>query len=246
MPIVDKIRMTLNNTDSEFNHPRSKLKDHKALEQSDIVANITMNRNRALMGDNSYGKEFDLNPATVLENRLKEKGEAAWLDLCCGRGRALIDAAIAFGTNDLTLHGVDLVDHFDPRSTQYPAITLTVSSLHTWTTTQRYDLVTCIYGLHYIGDKLGLITKAVSWLNSNGIFLANLDLNHVLNQDGTAFTKKLTNWFQTSGFEFDRQSGVLQKAGSAMLSSPFEYLGADDRAGPNATGQPGVASYYRV
>lgn len=239
--------MALIDTDSEFENAKSRnLKNHAALEQSDIVANITMNRNRALMGDNSYGKEFDLNPATELADRLKGNGEAAWLDLCCGRGRALIDAAIAFGTNNLILHGIDLVDHFDLRSTQYPAITLTVSSLHTWTTPQRYDLVTCIYGLHYIGDKLGVITKAVSWLKPNGIFLANLDLHHVLNQDGTAFTKKLINWFTASGFDVDFQSGVIRKTGSAMLSSPFKYLGADDRAGPNATGQPGVASYYRV
>ncbi len=238
--------MTLNDTDSEFNHPRSKLKDHTELEQSDIVANITMNRNRALMGDNSYGKEFDLNPVAELADRLKDNGKATWLDLCCGRGRALIDAAIAFDTNDLTLHGVDLVDHFDPRSKQYPAITLTVSSLHTWTTPQRYDLVTCIYGLHYIGDKLGVITKAVSWLKPHGIFLANLDLNHVLSQNGLVFTQELIHWFQASGFEIDLQSGVLGKTGSVVISSPFEYLGADDRAGPNATGQPGVASYYRV
>lgn len=239
--------MTLIDSDSDCDHAKSKkLKDHAELEQSDIVANITMNRNRALIGDNSYGKEFDLNPVTELANRRQDKGKAAWLDLCCGRGRALIDAAIALGTNNLTLHGVDLVDHFDPRSKQYPAITLTVTSLHTWTATQHYDLITCIYGLHYIGDKLDLITRAASWLNPNGIFLANLDLNHVLNPDGTAFTKKLINWFTASGFDVDLQTGVLRKTGSAVLHSPFEYLGADDRAGPNATGQPGVASYYRV
>lgn len=239
--------MALIDTDSEFDNAKSRrFKDHTALEQSDIVANITMNRNRALMGDNSYSKEFDLNPVSELAGRLKDNGKAAWLDLCCGRGRALIDAAIALDTNDLTLHGVDLVDHFDPRSKQYPAITLTVASLHTWTTPQRYDLVTCIYGLHYIGDKLGLITKGVSWLNPNGIFLANLDLNHVLNQNGTAFTKKLINWFEASGFDVDLQAGVLRKTGSVVISSPFEYLGADDHAGPNATGQPGVAAYYRL
>lgn len=239
--------MILIDTESEFDNAKSKhLKDHIKLEQSDIVANITMNRNRALMGDNSYGKEFDLNPVAELAGRLKDNGKAAWLDLCCGRGRALIDAAIAFDTNDLTLHGVDLVDHFDPRSKQYPAITLTVSSLHTWTTLQRYDLVTCIYGLHYIGDKLGVITKAVSWLKPHGIFLANLDLNHVLSQNGLVFTQELIHWFQASGFEIDLQSGVLGKTGSVVISSPFEYLGADDRAGPNVTGQPGVASYYRV
>ena len=35
-----------------------------------------------------------------------------------------------------------------------------------------------------------------------------------------------------------------RRTGPVALSLPYRYLGADDRAGPNYTGQPAVVSYY--
>ena len=38
------------------------------------------------------------------------------------------------------------------------------ASLATWRPERAYDLITCVHGLHYIGDKLGLVARAASWL----------------------------------------------------------------------------------
>ena len=72
--------------------------DDARLERSAVVANNAMNRERGLAGVNSYERELGFDPAT-------RAGEA-WLDLCCGSGRALIQAA----RPGLTLVGVDLVE----------------------------------------------------------------------------------------------------------------------------------------
>src|SRR5579859_2375044 len=75
---------------------RGGLLDDAALEMSAVVANCAMNRERQLAGVNSYTRELGLNPLELLLARLRGgggTGTAGWLDLCCGSGRALIQAA---------------------------------------------------------------------------------------------------------------------------------------------------------
>lgn len=69
------------------------LRPSSELEQSDIVANSRMNRERACVGPNSYAREMGFDPLAFLQTRLCTQERVAWLDLCCGRGRALIQAA---------------------------------------------------------------------------------------------------------------------------------------------------------
>jgi hypothetical protein len=64
------------------------LLDDETLERSAIVANCRMNRERALVGSNGYDKELGLNPLDLLRERSASGRRAAWLDLCCGTGRA--------------------------------------------------------------------------------------------------------------------------------------------------------------
>jgi SAM-dependent methyltransferase len=93
----------------------SKLSDTD-LEQSSVVANSAMNRERACVGSNSYTKELPLNPVEFLKSRLHSPDRIAWLDLCCGTGRALIEAArmllLEKAQANLCLVGVDLVAMF--------------------------------------------------------------------------------------------------------------------------------------
>lgn len=61
-----------------------------------MVANCAMNRDRQLAGVNSYARELGFDPLAFLSSRLGGQGlhaGAGWLDLCCGAGRALIQAA---------------------------------------------------------------------------------------------------------------------------------------------------------
>lgn len=64
-----------------------------SLERSTVVANSRMNRERGAVGVNSYEKDAGLDPISFLADRLSVASSASWLDLCCGRGRALIETA---------------------------------------------------------------------------------------------------------------------------------------------------------
>jgi hypothetical protein len=104
-------------------HQRAGLLDDAALEASAVVANCAMNRERQLAGVNSYARELGFSPLDVIRavataGSGPEAGTAAWLDLCCGTGRALIQAARQLHQAGLAgrtvLTGVDLVDAFGP------------------------------------------------------------------------------------------------------------------------------------
>ncbi len=63
------------------------------LERSAVVANCRMNRERDLLGSNGYDRELGFNPLDFLREKLAHQDQADWLDLCCGTGKALIQAA---------------------------------------------------------------------------------------------------------------------------------------------------------
>jgi hypothetical protein len=92
--------------------PTDRLIDDGALERSSVAANCAMNRERGLDGPNSYTKELGFAPLDLLRGRT----DPAWLDLCCGSGRALLDAARRWADAGdpvgVRLVGVDLVDYF--------------------------------------------------------------------------------------------------------------------------------------
>jgi SAM-dependent methyltransferase len=197
--------------------------DDARLEASSVVANNAMNRERGLMGVNSYERELGFDPATV--------ARGAWLDLCCGSGRALIQAT----RPGLTLVGVDLVDYFAPHDPT--AVTLVAAPLRTWAPDRAFDLITCVHGLHYVGDKLGTLERAVRWLAPDGRLYAHLDVNNVKGVDVRGALRR-------AGVHYDARRRLVVCDGRRALDFGFTYLGADDQAGPNATGQPAVDSYY--
>jgi predicted TPR repeat methyltransferase len=56
---------------------------------------------------------------------------------------------------------------------------LVEASVTAWRPERTFDLITCVHGLHYVGDKLGLITRATSWLAKDGLFVASLDVHNL-------------------------------------------------------------------
>lgn len=202
------------------------LLDDETLWRSSVVANCAMNRERGLA---SYRRELgiDLTLATG----------ARWVDLCCGSGKALAEAARA----DVTVVGVDLVDHHVPAR---PGLNFVVAPVDQWEPAEPVDLVTCVHGLHYIGDKLGLLARAASWLAPGGRFVASFDASSVRRADGTPLGRVLLKALREAGFTYDGRNRRIAFAGSGRPELPFTYLGADDKAGPNYTGQPAVHSYY--
>ena len=65
----------------------------RQLEASETVANAAMNRSRGLRGVNSYQRELRLDVLAWLKDRHAESPGPKWLDLCCGEGKALEEAA---------------------------------------------------------------------------------------------------------------------------------------------------------
>lgn len=221
--------------------------DNATLEQSSVVANNAMNRGRGLSGVNSYARELGFDPYDVLADRLRADptSRLTWIDVCCGSGRALLEAEARFEREfpaaDLTIIGIDLVDFFlaQPRTRRLRLLT---TSATTWTPPHRADLVTCVHGLHYIGDKLALIEAMTSWLAPTGVVAADFDTTEIRRPDGTSASGAVTGILRTAGLVYDRHRHQLHGHGRPHF--PAAYLGADPTAGPGYTGQPAVVSYY--
>ncbi|QDS97007.1 class I SAM-dependent methyltransferase [Adhaeretor mobilis] len=221
-----------------------KLLADDVLERSSVVVNCCMNRERNLLGTNGYDKELRLNPMDLLKELAATHGNARWLDLCCGTGKALIQAASLVESDDLaiTIVGVDLVGQFLPSESK--RLQLVQASLTHWSPDENFDLITCVHGLHYIGDKLDLVLRARSWLNPHGILVANLDASN-FKIEGATSPRQIVEGLRQADFEFSSQHHLLKCYGRQKQRMPFQYVGADDQAGPNYTGQAVVDSYYR-
>jgi SAM-dependent methyltransferase len=207
-----------------------------------------MNRERELIGHNGYGREIGFDPVAWLTERAGSGQSVRWLDLCCGTGRALFEAAALFeqvGLQDaVQIVGVDLVGMFwhGPAS---PCLRLVVASVHHWQPAERFDLITCVHGLHYLGDKLGAIERCLGWLVEDGLFAANLDLVNLRQENGKPLGRRVAQRFRASGIEYATRRRLLICRGRRDVHFGLESLGADDTAGPNCTGQAAVNSYYR-
>lgn len=230
--------------------PDPTLVSREDLEHSPIVANCRMNRERRLTGGNGYVRELGFNPVVVLKERIASGAFGRWLDLCCGTGTALMDADAelqAAGLNhQAEIIGVDLVGMFRQTDALSTCLKLIVSSLANWQPAKRCDVVTCVHGLHYIGDKLELIVRAASWLSDEGMFSASLGLENLRFADGRPAGRRIVSVLRKQGFLYDARKRILTCRGQRHVELPFQYIGANDQAGPNYTGQPAVDSYYAV
>ncbi|WP_165970218.1 class I SAM-dependent methyltransferase, partial [Nonomuraea terrae] len=120
------------------------------------------------------------------------------------------------------------------------------ASVSVWRPDAPFDLITCVHGLHYVGDKLGLLTRAAGWLTGDGLLAANFDAGSVRLRDGSPAGRRLTFALRSQGLEYDTRARRIRCGGRRTLDLPYRYLGADDQAGPNYTGQPAVDSYYAL
>ncbi|MFD3454647.1 class I SAM-dependent methyltransferase [Streptomyces sp. NPDC058691] len=211
------------------------------LERSTVVANNTMNRERGLSGVNSYARELGFDPVGDVLGR---SASPSWLDLCSGEGRALREAAARLPATAV-LTGVDLVGPLVPAPAP-PGVEFVTASAAEWTPRRSYDLITCVHGLHYVGDRLGLLCRAASWLGPPGLLVAHLDPESIRRGDGAPAGRPVLAALRAAGFTYDSRRHLLTLRGPRTVRLPFRYLGADPAAGPNWTGQPAVASYYRA
>jgi SAM-dependent methyltransferase len=216
------------------------------LEFSPVVANCTMNRERQLMGVNSYERELGLDILSWLRGF---PPPICWADLCCGTGRALVDAAIELERTqelgNVHIEGIDLVGAF-MQNPLPDVLALRKSGIEGWEPTDPYALVTCVHGLHYVGDKLAAIAKAVTKLQADGLFVANLDLKSFRYADGRSAGRSIAAQLRKCGFSYDTRQRLLRCSGPRTVDFGWRYLGANAEAGANYTGQAAVDSYYEL
>lgn len=224
------------------------LKTQAELDASAIVANNAMNRERRLSGVNSYARALGFDPYAFLRERRAVTGRAAWLDLCCGEGNALIEAAGKFaaeGGAGVSIVGVDLVGRLGATGVLPRGLELVTASVPAaWRPATTFDLITCVHGLHYIGDKLALLTLIPQWLTETGMFIADFDASLVRQADGRPATTRVSRALRHVGAEYDGRRHRVSWRGPIPLGFAARYLGADDDAGPGYTGQRAVASHY--
>jgi len=220
------------------------LQSDDALENSPVVANCRMNRERNLHGPNGYDRDLRFDPLAFLKDAANRNGEANWLDLCCGTAKALAEAAEVIDAEGLPIQitGVDLAGLFV--ASDSASLTLHQAALSTWQPDCQFDLITCVHGLHYLGDKLGLIVHAAGWLKDAGHFVANLDMANIRLSNGQSSSRVVVSELRRAGFDYSSRHKLIKCDGMRECELPFRYLGADDEAGPNYTGQPAVNSHY--
>ena len=158
-----------------------KLLNNDELQWSTVVANNAMNRERVAFGVNSYEKEINFNPVDFIKNRVAQE-QVNWADLCCGAGNALWQVANLLvkekTDTKVSIVGFDLVEYFT-KDEPNEILTLKQLNLNDWKPTQTFDLITIIHGLHYLGDKLKLVSTGAAALKKDGVFIGNLDLDNI-------------------------------------------------------------------
>ena len=230
-----------------------KLLNEDELLDSSIVANCRMNRERRLSGDNSYSRDlrFDI-AAWFSECHASQSGKTfRWIDLCCGSGIALHEAEATCSKISIPVEiwGLDLVGHFS-RPDRESSVKLQKTSVEAWNPDGKFDLVTCVHGLHYVGDKLSAILKMIGCLADHGCMRANIDLANFRFQDGKPAGRTVARRLRAAGIEYDSRNRLLhctrESSAPPVADLRLKYLGADDQSGPNSTGQPAVDSYYEA
>lgn len=220
------------------------------LLSSSVVANATMNRGRGLSGVNSYERDLRFSITEFLAERLRERGGAVWYDACCGQGKALVEAGRQFAAagwgHQVQIVGVDLVPMFTPEKA--PNVNLQAADVAAWTLERPADLITCVHGLHYLGDKLGFLQNAYSMLAPGGLLLGHLDVSNVL-----AVESGLPLWRQAARYAV-KNDAVLEIKGhvlrvqrtNAPLDFGVTYQGGTVSKQSNYTGITVIDSWYAM
>ncbi len=223
--------------------------DADELLASPLVANATMNRGRGLSGVNSYERDLRFAPLPFLAARAEARGEALWYDACCGQGRALAEAgrqidAAGWGSK-VRLVGADLAGMFV--SPLPPRVQFVQADAVAYSLGARADLITCVHGLHYLGDKLAFLQNAYAQLAPGGLFLGSLDAANVCGPGGAPIFARLARRARRGGVRLELKGQVLHlERTGALLDFRAVYRGAAASARPHASGITVIESWYDV
>ncbi len=218
------------------------------LLSSAVVANSTMNRGRGLSGVNSYERDLHFAILPFLAARVQEQGSALWYDACCGQGRALVEAGRQLAAIDwggcVQIVGADLVGMFTPE--RAPSVSLMAADVAAFRPDRPADLVTCVHGLHYLGDTLGFLESAHEMLAPGGLFLGHLDPKNIrLADSAVSAWRQAARQAHTNGVAVDLKNHILRfERASTPLRFGMSYQGASVSETPNYTSITVIDSWY--
>jgi SAM-dependent methyltransferase len=124
-------------------------------------------------------------------------------------------------------------------------VDLVSAPVETWQTEEKFDLITCVHGLHYVGDKLDVLKRASRWIKEDGRLLMHIDYQNLRIAGQRHSGIQIGRDLRRAGFKYISGRHLLVRDGNNHHDPlPYRYLGADDKAGLNFTGQAAVDSYY--
>lgn len=100
------------------------------------------------------------------------------------------------------------------------------------------DALTAVLGEQRQADA------TVAW-PPTGRLVADLDLTSIRLPDRRPAGRRLADRLRAAGFRYDTRRRRIGCTGPLEVNLPYTFLGADDHAGANYTGQPAVHSYYQ-
>jgi SAM-dependent methyltransferase len=215
---------------------------------SSVVANATMNRGRGFFGVNSYQRELHFDISQFLADRVRTQGQAVWYDACCGQGRALIEADREFAATEwgrkVRIIGADLVEMFVPNDA--PNVQLIAANAVDFAPDCPADLITCVHGLHYLGDKLGFLQNVHVHRAPGGLFLGHLDSNNVRETGSEQpLWSRLSRQARNTGVSLQFKNHLLSlERTESLLKFAAVYVGATISPEPNYTGITVIDSWY--
>lgn len=220
--------------------------DHELLN-SPVVANSIMNRSRALKGVNSYERDLKFDISQFILNRIKHNGAVNWCDICCGEAKALLamyDILCAgYSGKNIELFGIDLVVNkaYD-LSTDKIHLCITEGNVMEYPLPFKAELITCVHGLHYIGDKLGLLQRLYADLEIQGVLIAHIDPDNLkLPMDWKALLRSI----RKNGVDIVYKNHIITiTKNDRDFIHGLVYKGATISETPNYTGIIAVDSCY--
>ena len=142
--------------------------------------------------------------------------------------------------------GVDLVEMFTPENA--PGVTLTAADVAAFTLDRPADLITCVHGLHYLGDKLGFLQHAYAMLAPGGLLLANLDADNLRASGAdSSVWRQAVRHAGNGGVTLDFKGHVLRiERTGVTLDFGVTFQGATVSEQPNYTGITVIDSWYSL
>jgi SAM-dependent methyltransferase len=224
-----------------------RLLSNAELLASETVANSCMNRDRGLSGVNSYARELGFDIVDFLQERVVQNGEAFWYDACCGTGRALAQFVNSGEPRAQAVRvlGVDLIGDFVASPASPAELRLVAADVVSFRPESPADLITCVHGIHYLGDKLKFLETVYAALAPGGVFIGHFDpANLRFTESGTDWSRLLRR-IRAEGVNMEvRRHRLHMVRNDTPLSFGLVYQGAQRAEGPNFSGMVGVDSWY--